>query len=142
MTLRFHLLTVGVLQILLALAHVAFPRFFAWREELARLSLLNRQIFYVHNFFICLVLVLFGSLNLACADELLATGRLNRAILAGITLFWSVRLLFQFFVYSPHLWRGHRFNTVMHCLATLVWLYFAGTHGWALARQFGYGTVP
>lgn len=136
MNLHFNLLVVGALQILLALAHLAFPKRFAWKEEFARVSLLNRQIFYVHAFFVCLVLVLFGSLSLACADELLTPGRLARAVLIGLTLFWGARLLCQFFVYSPQLWRGHRFNTAMHILFTGVWLYFGGTYGCALARQF------
>ena len=38
-----------------------FPRQFRWREELARLSLLNRQIFLVHTFFIVLVVTMMGA---------------------------------------------------------------------------------
>lgn len=136
MNLRFHVLTVGVLQILLALAHLGFSKRFGWREEFARVSLLNRQIFYVHAFFLCVVLVLFGTLSLTCVDDLLVPSRLARAVLAGLTLFWGLRLLCQFFVYSPQLWRGHRFNTAMHLLFAGVWVYFAGTYGLALARQF------
>ena len=45
MSLALHLRVAGAGLIVLALAHVLFPRRFAWREELPRLSLLNRQIF-------------------------------------------------------------------------------------------------
>ena len=37
--------------------HFFFPKRFLWREELSRLSLLNRQIFWVHCGFIVLTLL-------------------------------------------------------------------------------------
>ncbi len=58
-----HLRIAGTLLILLALAHVFFPKRFNWREELARLSLLNRQIFYVHSVFIGVVLLMMGGVS-------------------------------------------------------------------------------
>jgi hypothetical protein len=136
MNLRIHLQIVGVLQIALALAHIGFPRRFGWRAETARLSLLTRQIFYVHAFFICFILVLFGMLNLLCVDELLKPGLLARAVLSGITLFWATRWVIQFFVYDSQLWKGHRFNTVMHIVFATLWTYFASVYGLALWRQF------
>ena len=54
----FHLRAAGVLLLTLASVHVFFPRRFRWREELARLSTLNRQIFQVHVLFIVLILVM------------------------------------------------------------------------------------
>jgi hypothetical protein len=135
MNLRLQLQIVGGLQVLLALAHLAFPRRFGWREELVRLSPLNRQIFYVHAFFICLVLVLFGLLDLIYTDELLEPGSLARGVLAGITVFWTTRLFCQWFVYDSKLWLGHRFNTAMHVVATFLWSYFVAMHGGVLWRQ-------
>jgi hypothetical protein len=136
MNLRFHLQIVGLLQIALALAHIGFPRRFGWREETSRLSLLTRQIFYVHAFFICFVLVMFGFLNLLCVEELLKRSPLARAVLLGITLFWLTRWLIQFFVYDSRLWKGNRFNTAMHMVFSALWTYFASVYGIALWRQF------
>ena len=136
MNLHVHLQAVGVLQVLLALMHLALPRRFNWKAEMSRLSLLNRQIFYVHTFFICFVLLLFGLLNLVCADELLAPGRLARTILIGITTFWVIRWLFQLFVYDARLWKGNRFNTLVHISFTLMWTYFIAVYSLAVWRQF------
>ena len=79
---EWHLRIAGALQILLALLHLAFPKRFQWKEELARLSPLNRQIFLVHTFFICVVLTLIGALsqtrcwnNRACRIWCLAVSR-------------------------------------------------------------------
>jgi cation transport ATPase len=135
MTLHFHIQFVGALQIALALAHTTFTRRFNWKEETARLSLLNRQIFYVHTVFICVVLILFGLLSLFCTNELLARSRLAAFLLAGITFFWTLRWLFQFFIYDSRLWKGNRFNTNAHIFFSTVWTYFACVYATALWHQ-------
>ena len=120
---------------MLALAHVTFPKRFQWKEELARLSPLNRQMFKVHVFFIVLVLVLFGALSLLLADELLSPSPLARALLGGFTLFWALRLYVQLFVYERALWRGNRLNTAVHVVFTAFWTYLVAVYGTALSRQ-------
>ena len=120
---EWHLRIAGALQIALALLHVTFPRRFRWAEELARLSPLNRQIFVVHTLFICLVLVMMGALSLLAPGTLLEPTRLSRLVLGGFASFWGLRLLCQWFVYDSSLWRGQTFNSVVHVLFTLLWLY-------------------
>ena len=130
---ELHLRIAGAMQIALALLHLDFGRRFQWRAEIARLSLLNRQIFYVHTLFVCVVLVMFGSLSLFAPAALLEPTRLARLVLAGIAAFWALRLFCQWFVYDSSLWRGHRFHTVMHFVFTLVWSYFVAVYAGTLA---------
>ena len=52
MTLITNLRIVGGLLLLLGLSHGLFNRYFGWARELKSVSLLTRQIFYVHTFFI------------------------------------------------------------------------------------------
>jgi hypothetical protein len=117
-----HLELIGVAMILLALAHVFSPKYFGWKKELASLSLLTRQMMYVHTAFIALAVLLMGVLCLIALAELMNTG-LGRKISIGLAIFWGCRLLVQFFGYSPKLWRGKRFETSMHILFTLLWIY-------------------
>ena len=56
-----------------ALAHAIFPRYFDWKEELAQLSLMNRQMMKVHSFFIALTVFLMGLLCLSSSTELIGT---------------------------------------------------------------------
>ena len=135
MNLLLHLQIAGILQWLLASLHMVFPRRFGWKEDLAKLALINRQIFIVHCIFICLVLFLFGGLSLFCAPLLIAKHTLAAVVLGGLFLFWAVRLYVQWFVYSRELWRGHRFNTAMHWLFTGLWTYYVAVYGAALWRQ-------
>jgi hypothetical protein len=127
-----HLQIVGVLLALLAVVNVALPRWLGWREEMAPLSLLNRQIFQVHGLFIALIVALFSALLLTCGPELLEPTRLSRAVLIGLTTFWGVRLLVQWFYYSPALWRGNRVHTAVHYLCSMGWAYMTATLAAAL----------
>lgn len=132
-----HLKVAGALLLLLAAAHAFFPRRFRWREELARLSLLNRQIFLVHGFFIALTVAMMGALSLFFTDALLEPTPLARLVLGGLAAFWAVRLVVQWAVYDRRLWVGHRFNTAVHVAFTALWCYLAGTYGCALWRVMG-----
>jgi hypothetical protein len=135
MNIELHLRIAGGLQLALAAAHAPFPRWFRWREELARLSPLNRQIFIVHDLFVVLVLVLIGALSLLAAPALLEPVRLGLLVCAGLTAFWLVRLYCQFFVYKPDLWRGHPGRTAIHISITALWVYFVATYGAALLQH-------
>lgn len=119
---EWHLKIIGVLLIVLACVHAIFPRRFEWKAQLENLSLINRQLMYVHTFFIALVVFLMGLLCLCAARELMVTA-LGKKILAGLTIFWSLRLAFQFFVYSSLLWRGKRTETIIHILSSFLWTY-------------------
>lgn len=110
----------GAILALLGLAHTAFPRYFRWREETKQLSLLTRQVLYVHTGLIGLTVFLIGILNMTCAHDLTNT-TLGKRISLGLALFWGIRLIVQFFGYSPKLWRGKRFETIIHILFSVFW---------------------
>ena len=122
-TLLVHLRLVGVVMASLVVVNLMVPGRFHWREEMSRLSLVNRQIFQAHSVFLVLTLALFSALLLTCGTALLEPTRLSRAVLFGLTVFWGLRMLMQWYFYSPLIWRGHRFNTVMHYVFSVVWVY-------------------
>ena len=119
-----HLKIIGVLLILLGLIHFFFPRYFVWKKELGSLSLLNRQMVYVHLFFIGFVVFLNGLLCITSSEDLLTTA-LGKRISLGIGIFWIVRLYVQFFGYSPKIWRGKVFETRIHILFAVLWTYLS-----------------
>ena len=118
-----HLRFIGILLIVLALTHAIFPWYFKWREEQARLSLINRQVMRVHTAFIAFTVLLMGLLSYARAEALVNT-ELGRLICLGFGAFWGLRLLIQFFGYSPELWRGKAFETGVHVVFSCAWVYF------------------
>ncbi|MGN7787381.1 hypothetical protein ACTJIJ_22800 [Niabella sp. 22666] len=121
---EFHLKLIGGLLIVLALAHVFFPRYFNWKAELQSLSMINRQIMYVHAFFIGLMVLLMGILCVSNYPDLIETP-FGRKVCLGLGLFWACRLAIQWFGYSPKLWRGKSFETVIHIILTIFWIYLS-----------------
>ena len=119
-----HLKIVGVLCVVLALIHLFFPAYFNWKRELRAVSLINRQLMYVHTFFVAFVVLLIGVLCLTSVSDLLET-RLGHRIAFGLSVFWLLRLLIQFFGYAPELWRGKRLETTVHVVFSLLWAYFS-----------------
>jgi hypothetical protein len=114
----------GCLMLLLSLSHVAFPKYFRWKKEFATVSLINRQMMYIHTFFIALMLLLIGLLSVTSADDLLRT-RLGHRMALGLGIFWGVRLVLQFFGYSAVHWRGKGFETIVHVMFVVLWTYLS-----------------
>jgi hypothetical protein len=124
---------VGVLLIILAIAHAFFPKYFKWKQDLAPLSLINRQMFYVHSFFIGLVVLLMGLLCVTSTEELLNTN-LGKRICLCLAAFWTARLAVQFFAYSPKLWKGKAFETATHVMFSIFWIYLAAVFSMSYLR--------
>ena len=120
---EIHVKIVGALLIALSLMHIILPKYFKWDQELVSLSLITKQILYVHTFFIAFIVLLMGLLCLGYAHELVHDP-FGKVISLGLFGFWLTRLIFQFFVYSPMVWRGKRFETVMHAAFSVLWFYF------------------
>lgn len=125
---EIHLQLAGALQIALAMLHLGFPKRFQWKDELSRLSILNRQIFIVHTFFICIVMALMGALSLFAPQALLQPTSLSRLVLAGFACFWGLRLIVQWLVYDSSLWRGNSFERLIHFLFTVLWIYLSAVY--------------
>lgn len=121
---QVHFKIIGTLLIVLSLIHIIFPKYFNWKNELKPLSLINRQIMIVHTFFIALTVLLIGLLCVFYNQELNETN-LGKTITFGLAIFWTIRLFFQLFVYSPKLWKRKTFETSVHILFTVFWTYMS-----------------
>ena len=121
---EIHLKIIGCLLIFLALIHIVFPKHFNWDIELKSLSLINRQMMTVHTFFIALTVFLMGLLCLTSSGELIGTN-FGKKICLGLGIFWTIRLFIQFFIYSSELWKGKKFETLIHILFSLLWTYIS-----------------
>ncbi|MBK8350588.1 MAG: hypothetical protein IPL21_02495 [Saprospirales bacterium] len=113
---------IGFILIALSLIHLTFPKKFNWKEEFKSVSLINKEMMYIHTFFIGLLILLNGLLCIFCASDLINT-KLGKQISLGLFIFWCFRLLFQFIGYSSRLWKGKSFETIIHVLFTILWSY-------------------
>jgi hypothetical protein len=126
---EIHFKIIGALLISLAIMHLIFPKYFNWTDDLKSMSLINRQMMYVHTFFIGLVVFLMGLLCLTSSEELIGT-EFGKRITFGLGVFWTSRLIIQFFGYSSKLWKGKTFETAVHILFSLLWTYLSVVFIW------------
>ena len=115
---------IGFVLVTLAIVHIIFPKYFDWKNDLSSVSLINRQMMYVHTLFIAIVVLLMGVLCLSSSNDLTGTN-LGKRICLGLGIFWTIRLFIQFFGYSSELWKGKTFETIVHILFSLLWTYFS-----------------
>jgi len=121
---ELHLKIIGCILVVMAFIHFDLPKRFNWLTELSSLHLFNRQVMYVHTFFVAFMVFLIGLLCLFSSADM-ANTRLGHQVSFGLFLFWVTRLYFQFFVYSPVLWRGKKFETTIHVLFIILWSYLS-----------------
>ncbi len=127
---EFHIKLIGALLIALGLLHAVFPKYFNWAMELNSISLINRQMMYVHTFFIALTVFLMGLLCITSSTELIETA-LGKRITLGFGIFWATRLIIQFFGYSSKLWKGKLFETTIHTAFSILWTYLSFVFLWS-----------
>ena len=121
---EIHFKIIGILLMFLAIVHVIFPKYFNWKQEFQSVSLINRQMMFVHTFFIALAVFLMGILCLISSTDLIET-KLGKTISLGFGIFWAARLFTQIFIYSKKLWKGKTFETAMHVFFLLLWTYLS-----------------
>ncbi len=136
-TLILHLRIAGFLLMVLAIGHLFISRRFQWLEQSRLLSAFNGQVMLVHAFFIALTVGLMGVLALFWPETLVMPSALGRPVVAGLLIFWTVRLIFQWLVYDWALWVGKRMETGVHFLFTLFWIYLVVLFACCFGLQFG-----
>lgn len=124
--------------ILLSILHLPIGRHLKWREDAARLSPVNADVFRVHTFFICVVLVMMGLPCLVDPGIFLERTRAGAWLSWSFAGFWALRLYCQWFVYGRDLWRGKAFETAMHWCFTLIWVCLMTLFALCGLRQSGW----
>jgi hypothetical protein len=132
--LPLNLTVAGLLLLSLGVMHAMLPAALRWRFELAGASSLNREVSYVHCYFIGLACLLWGLLALTAGRSLLEPGQVNRLVLTGAVVFWASRLLIQLLVFNRHALQSLPW-LVVSAAGTGLWLYLTGIWAWALAAQ-------
>ncbi len=121
----------GLLHFGTLIASVAVPQVLDWKGELRKLDRLSRQLIWVHGLFIVLTIVGFGALTLSLSTELAAGTPLARGVCLFIAIFWTARLLIQFFVFDARPFLKTTFLKVGYHGLTLVFIYQSVVLFWA-----------
>ncbi len=118
----------GQLSILIASAMVPFQM--DWRRELASLSRLHRQMYWVYGGYVVLSIIAFALISLCHLAELAAGSGLARAFCGYVAVFWGVRIGLQaIFDVKDHLTTWW-LRAGYHMLSVL-FIFLTAIYGWA-----------
>jgi len=127
----------GAGQLLLAAASLAIPRVLKWREELAKLRPLTRQVFWTYSGYIWTTNVGFGLVSVLMPDELLAGTKLAAAVCGFITLYWLARIVVQFAYFDRRDAPSGMIFTLAEVALIGLFIFLTFTYGWAVASTLG-----
>lgn len=127
-TLILALWVAGGLQLAIAFANFVLPAKLKYRQNLAQVSPIIRQIFVVHSAYIVGTVLLFATITFAFATELASGRGLGRFLAAAIAVFWFCRVPVQLFYYDPALRRDNRAGDAA---ITLAFLFIVATYATA-----------
>ena len=134
--LRQLIFAAGAGQLCVLVASALVPVRLDWRGELAGLTRLHRQMYWVYGGYVVLAIVANGFISLFNAAELAAGGSLARGICGYMALFWGVRLCLQpVFDVRPHLttwWLRLGYHTL-----SVLFVAFTLVYTWAALRPAG-----
>ncbi len=123
-----HLIWVaGCIHIGIVLANVPLPRMLRVRENLTNVPRFIRQVFYVHWFYIVLVVGFFAALCFGFARDLMGASSVGRFLSAFMAGFWLLRIGLQWLYYDYSLLREHRVLYLLYTIALIVLVGIFGT---------------
>ncbi len=101
----------GILQFVIAAANFFAPAKLHYRENMAGVSPIVRQIFNVHCVYIVLVLAGFGTICLLFPSDLCGGNHLGKFLCGFLALFWGLRVVLQFGYYDSVVKKENPFGT-------------------------------
>ncbi len=117
----------GILQLGVLFASALVPFQLSWKDDLAVLPKLHRQLFYVYGGYVVLGIVTLGVVCIVAADDLAEGSILAKAFCAYGMLFWGIRLSLQAvldakpFLTTAFLKTGYHALTVVFLLSTILY---------------------
>ena len=104
------------------------PNRLGWKNDLVKLAPFNRKLMWTYGAFTVLTIVAFGTLTLVLHNELLRGDRAALGLAVFIGVYWTVRLLVDFFYFTDDDWPVGRAFRWGHFLLTSLFAAMAGTY--------------
>jgi len=109
-------------------AGVQVPYRFNWKEELPKLSSLNRKLMRVYLVFIGGTIAMLGLLTLLLHDELLRGDRIALILAGCMALWWFTRITIDAFYFDHDDWPRGKLFVFGHILLTSTFVAMAFTY--------------
>jgi hypothetical protein len=124
--------------VVLCIASFWIPKVLGWREKLAGLTPLMRELWWTYSIYVWSSHVFFAVLALGFGDWLLSRTGSAAAMSTFMLLWWSVRLWLQFFGYDLSEVEGSTPNRVAKHMLTLLFVSLVVLYGSLVAWNSGW----
>ena len=113
------LIAAAIGQLAIAVINLRLVKLLGWEQDLAKVSLLVREVFHVHKWFISIILVIFAVMTLRFSGELAGGSEMGRWLAGCIGGFWAIRTWMQWGFYSAEHRRETRGRNAVHWTLTV-----------------------
>jgi hypothetical protein len=120
----------GICQLGVLSASALVPIVLDWKNSLAPLPKLHRQLIWTYGAYVAGMIVSFGLLSVTVPELLSDGSTLARIVCGFIAAFWGVRLLLQFFVFESREFLTKWWLVAGHHGLTIVFIYLAAVYAW------------
>jgi hypothetical protein len=103
--------------LLVLIASFQVPTRLGWKQDIPKLTRFNQKVFWVYSFYILLCIVSFAAMTWRLHDAFLAGEAAARCIAIFIAIFWTVRVLVDFW-YDHRDWPPANALVAGHAMAT------------------------
>jgi hypothetical protein len=124
----YDLWLIGAAHFVILCASFQVPYRLRWKEDLQQLMPFNRKLLWVQSGFTVLTIIAFGTLTLVLHRELLRGDRAALGLACFIGLYWTTRILVDFFYFSHSDWPKGTAFVVGHALLMLLFFVLAASY--------------
>jgi hypothetical protein len=125
----------GLGQLALCGASLAIPRVLGWREDVAKLRPLTREVFWTYAGYIWATNLAFSLLSTFAPAALLGGSLLATAVAGFITAYWGVRVVIQLTAFRRAGAPAGLHVRLAAWALTVLFIYLTGVYGLALASN-------
>jgi alginate O-acetyltransferase complex protein AlgI len=118
----------GAAHFVILFASFQVPYRLNWKSDLQQLMPFNRKLLWVQSGFTLLTIIAFGTLTLVLHRELLRGDRAALGLACFIGLYWTTRILVDFFYFSHSDWPKGMAFVAGHFLLTLLFFLLAASY--------------
>lgn len=126
----------GWAQIALVLGSLAVPKVLNWKQELARIQPLIKQMFWVYAAYIVVINLCFGLLSVFDCHELINGSALAMLLTGFIAVYWISRVLIQFLYFDRANFPNGNWYRLGEAALVLVFVFLSCIYGWAAYFNF------
>ena len=126
----------GIGHFCILFASFQVPGRLGWKKDLAQLTPFNRKLMWVYGGTTLLTIIAFGILTLFLHNEFLAGDRAAIALGTFIAIFWTLRIVVDFFYFEHADWPTGSQFVIGHFLLTALFTALAATYWTVLIWSF------